>query len=73
MEEIGAASKDTPCIELFLALRNAGWAAADVWVHDSLPSVGKSSTFNLDKLVKSRLKGSPSAIRMVQEAESKGT
>jgi NTE family protein len=71
MEEIGAASKDTPCIELFLALRKAGWTAADGWVHECLPSVGKTSTFDLNKLVKSRLEGSPSAIHMVQEAERK--
>jgi NTE family protein len=71
MEEIGAASKDTPCIELFLALRKAGWTAADGWVHECLPSVGKTSAFDLNKLVKSRLEGSPSAIHMVQEAERK--
>jgi NTE family protein len=71
MEEIGAASKDTPCIELFLALRKAGWAAADAWVQESLPSVGKTSTFNLDALVKNRLEGTPSAIGSVREAEDK--
>jgi NTE family protein len=73
MEEIGAASKSTPSIELFRALRDAGSAAADSWVHECLPSVGKTSTFDLEKVVKSRLKGSPSAIRMVQQAEGKKT
>jgi len=71
MDEIGAASKNTPSIEFFRALREAGHAAADAWVRDWLPSVGKTSTFDLDKLVKNRVKGTPAAMRTVQQAEGK--
>jgi NTE family protein len=71
MDEIGAASKNTPSIEFFRALRHAGHATADTWVRDCLPSVGKTSTFDLDKLVRSRVKGTPAAIHTVQQAEGK--
>ncbi|TDY21589.1 NTE family protein [Paraburkholderia sp. BL6665CI2N2] len=69
MDEIGAASKNTPSIEFFRALREAGHATADTWVRDCLPRVGKTSTFDLDKFVKNRVKGTPTAMRTVQRAE----
>jgi NTE family protein len=67
MSEIGAASKSTPSIEFFRALRDAGRHAADSWVHECLQYVGKKSTFDLEKLVKNRLNGTSSAIETVRQ------
>lgn len=66
MSQIGAASKGTPSIEFFRALRDTGRDAADSWVRDCLPQVGKHSTFNLDELVNARMKGTSSAMRTVR-------
>jgi NTE family protein len=62
MEEIGAASKDTPSREFFLALRNEGWKTANTWVGEHLQDVGVRSSFDIDTKVKNRLKGTASAV-----------
>ena len=69
MDKIGASSKSTPCIEFFRALRDAGWAAAESWVRDCLPRVGKATTFDLKEIVKKRTEGTDEAIHTVHQAE----
>jgi NTE family protein len=64
MEEIGAASKNTPSLGFFLALRKAGWKAGNAWVQDHLSDVGVKSSFDLDTEVKHRLTGSAHTLRI---------
>jgi NTE family protein len=71
MEEIGAASKNTPSPGFFLALRKAGWKAGTAWVQDHLGDVGVKSSFDIDTEVKSRLNGSTDTIRLLQPANGK--
>ena len=71
MEEIGAASKNTPSPGFFLALRRAGWKAGNAWVQGHLADVGVKSSFDIDTEVKNRLNGSVSAIRSLQPANGK--
>jgi len=65
MEEIGAASKNTPSREFFLALRKKGWEAANTWMKDHFADVGVKSTFDIEKKVKNRLKGTAEAVQSV--------
>lgn len=69
MDKIGASSKSTPCIEFFSALRDAGRAAAEAWIRECLPQVGKATTFDLKEIVKKRTEGTDKAIRTVHQAE----
>jgi NTE family protein len=56
MEEIGAASKDTPSREFFHALRAEGHRCADAWVTAHLDDVGVKPSYPAEQL-KARLKG----------------
>lgn len=71
MEEIGAASKNTPSPGFFLALREAGWKAGNAWVQDHLGDVGVKSGFDLDAEVKNRLNGSAETVRSQQPTNGK--
>jgi NTE family protein len=71
MEEIGAASKNTPSPGFFLALRKAGWKAGIAWVQGHLADVGVKSGFDIDKEVKNRLNGLADTIRSRQPANGK--
>ncbi|CAN7795071.1 patatin-like phospholipase family protein [Paraburkholderia hospita] len=66
MNEIGAASKDTPSLAFFRALRDAGARAADRWVEAHFDDIGVRSSFDLDDEVKQRLKGTRQAQHTAQ-------
>ncbi|CAN7799047.1 hypothetical protein LJR022_009677 [Paraburkholderia hospita] len=66
MNEIGAASKDTPSLAFFRALRDAGARAADRWVEAHFDDIGVKSSFDLDDEVKQRLKGTQQAQHTAQ-------
>ncbi|MGF6970661.1 NTE family protein [Paraburkholderia sp. WC7.3g] len=66
MNEIGAASKDTPSLAFFRALREAGVHAADRWIEAHFDDIGVKSSFDLDDEVKKRLKGTQQAQRAAQ-------
>jgi NTE family protein len=63
MNEIGAASKDTPSLAFFSALREAGSRAADRWIDAHFDDIGVKSSFNLNDEVKRRIKGAPYAAQ----------
>jgi NTE family protein len=71
MEEIGAASKNTPSPAFVLALREAGRKAGNARVQAHFGDVGTKSGFDLDTEVKNTLTGSVSAIRSLQPANGK--
>ena len=57
MNEIGAASKNTPSLAFFRTLRDAGARAADRWIEAHFEDLGVRSSFDIDNEVKKRLKG----------------
>jgi NTE family protein len=59
MENIGAASKLNPSRDFVYELRDVGRKCADEWVSGHLNDVGTRSSFDVEKEVALRLRGSP--------------
>jgi NTE family protein len=57
MEEIGAASKNTPSREFFYVLREVGRQAGHEWIQRHFADLGVKSSFDVDSEVKGRLNG----------------
>ncbi|HXZ09792.1 MAG TPA: patatin-like phospholipase family protein, partial [Paraburkholderia sp.] len=65
MEEIGAASKNTPSNGFFQALKKKGWDAANTWMKEHFADVGVKSTFDIETKVNNRLRGTDAAVKSV--------
>ena len=55
MQDIGAASKNTPSRQFFSALRQEGLRMANAWVDQHFADLGVKSSFDIDAEVKARL------------------
>ena len=73
MNEIGAASKNTPSLAFFRTLRDAGTRAADGWVAAHFDDVGVRSSFDIDNEVKKRLKGTGLAQHATDQSPTKAS